>query len=80
MKTKAGSAVMGERDKNIKIMEWAMSFWMGVGLMSLINVWKMTQGKDPALYSWVMAGISAVFIAGCLIYMKSMPGKGAKGR
>ncbi len=51
------------------IMEVVMGFWLGVGLMSIINVWKITQSANPVLYSWIMFGISIFFILICLIYL-----------
>ena len=53
--------------KSKKILELAMSFWIGVGLMSIINVWKIINGRNPILYSWIMFGISVIFIVICLI-------------
>jgi hypothetical protein len=46
-----------------------MSFWIGVGLMSIINVWKITQGNNAVLYSWIMSGVSVIFLIICIIYL-----------
>ena len=48
-------------------MEWAIGFWIGVGLMSIINVWKITQNQHAVLYSWIMFGVSIICVIICLI-------------
>ena len=60
---------MIHRNKNY--LEWGMSFWMGVGLMSIINVWKITQTQHALSYSWIMFGISVIFVIICLILLKT---------
>ena len=54
-------------NKTKRQFEWAISFWIGVALMCLINVWKITQGQNAVQYSWVEFGISIFFIIICLI-------------
>ena len=54
-------------NKSKRILELAMSFWIGVGLMSIINIWKIISGRNPIIYSWIMFGISIIFIIICLI-------------
>ena len=56
--------------KEKRYFEWAISFWIGVGLMSIITVWKIIQGRNPILYSWIMFGVSIVFIITCVILIK----------
>jgi hypothetical protein len=41
-------------NKKMRSLEWAISFWVGAGLMSIINVWKITQNAHAILYSWIM--------------------------
>ena len=53
--------------KNKRALELAISFWIGVGLISIIDVWKITQNTNPILYSWIMFFISIVFIVICII-------------
>jgi hypothetical protein len=48
--------------KNKNYIEWAMAFWLGVGLMSIINVWKITSNQNAVNYSWIMFWISVVFL------------------
>jgi len=56
--------------KNKRQLEWAVSFWIGIGLMSIINVWKINQNRHALVYSWIMFGVSVVFIIICLILIK----------
>jgi hypothetical protein len=61
-------------NKTKRKFEWALSFWIGIGLMSLINVWKITQNQYALSYSWIMFGISIIFIIICCILI-TMKGK-----
>lgn len=61
-------------NKTKRQIEWAMSFWIGIGLMSIINVWKIVQNQHAVSYSWIMFGISIIFIIICLILI-SIKGK-----
>jgi tellurite resistance protein TehA-like permease len=54
-------------NKTKRQFEWAISFWIGVALMCLINVWKITENQHAISYSWIMFGISIIFIIICLI-------------
>lgn len=58
----------------LKNLEWAISFWIGVGLMSLINVWKIIQNQNALSYSWIMFGISVIAIIICAILIKRKEG------
>jgi hypothetical protein len=57
---------LNKRKTNLQL---AMSFWIGVGLMSIINVWKITQGNNAILYSRIMTGVSVIFLITCIIYL-----------
>ena len=57
--------------KNQRQLEWAIAFWIGVGLMSIINVVKLIYTKSSILYSWIMFGVSIIFIIICLILIKT---------
>ncbi len=48
-------------------LQLAMSFWIGVGLMSIINVWKITKANDAIRYSWIMSAVSLIFLIICII-------------
>ena len=49
-------------NKSKRVLEWAIAFWIGVGLMSIINVWKIAYNQHAISYSWIMFGISIIFI------------------
>lgn len=53
--------------KRRRTIELAMSFWAGIGLMNIINAWKITQGMHPLTYSWLMFGLAVFFVVLCLI-------------
>jgi len=57
-------------NKSKRQFEWAISFWIGIGLMSIINVWKISQSQNAISYSWIMFGISLIFILICAILIK----------
>jgi hypothetical protein len=59
-------------NKTKRQLEWALSFWIGIGLMSIINVWKIDYNQHALSYSWIMFGVSIIFIIICciLIYVK----------
>lgn len=55
--------------KSRSTLQWAVAFWIGVGLMSIINIWKITSSQHPVNYSWIMFWISLVFILICIVLM-----------
>ena len=57
--------------KSRRVFEWAIAFWTGIGLMSIINVIKIVYTRQTLLYDWIMFGISIIFIVICLIYLKT---------
>jgi len=57
-------------NKSKRTLEWAISFWIGIGLMSIINVWKIIQNQHALSYSWIMFGISIIWIIVCVILIK----------
>ena len=57
--------------KDKRYLEWGISLWIGIGLMSIINVWKITQNQHAISYSWIMFGISIIAIIICLILIKT---------
>jgi hypothetical protein len=57
-------------NKTKRQLELATSFWIGIGLMSIINVWKIIENKHAVTYSWIMFGISIMFIITCAILIK----------
>lgn len=53
--------------KDKRYLEWGISFWLGIGLMSIINVWKITTNQHAVSYSWIMFWFSIVFLIIALI-------------
>jgi hypothetical protein len=56
--------------KDKKYFEWAISFWIGIGLMSIINVWKIIYTKQTLSYNWIMFGVSIIFILICVVLIR----------
>ena len=50
-------------------LEWAICFWIGIGLMSIIDIWKITQDQNALRYSWIMSGFSIIFLVICIILL-----------
>jgi len=63
---------MNDQNKRKKTLELAMSFWAGIGLMSIINVWKISLSMHALTYSWIMFGVAVLFVVICLIYLTSI--------
>ncbi len=57
-------------NKNKRQLEWGISFWIGIGLMSIINVIKITYTQHTISYNWIMFGISIIAIIICVILIK----------
>jgi hypothetical protein len=55
--------------KSNMVLKLAMAFWIGIGLMSIIDIWKIAQNQHPISYNWIMFGISIIMIAICLILL-----------
>lgn len=56
--------------KKEKYLEWAVCFWIGIGLMSIINIWKIIYTQKELSYDWIMFGISIIFIVICTILIR----------
>jgi hypothetical protein len=56
--------------QNKKYLELAMSFWTGIGLMSIINVWKISKNQHAITCAEIMFGVSIIFIIVCAILIK----------
>ena len=56
--------------QNKKYLELAMSFWTGIGLMSIINVWKISKSQHAITYAEIMFAVSIIFIIVCAILIK----------
>lgn len=59
----------GKMKKSKRQIEWAISFWIGIGLMSIIDVIKIVYTQHALSYNWIMFGISIIFIIICVIYL-----------
>lgn len=57
-------------NKSKRQLEWAIAFWLGIGLMSIINVWKINQHQHAVSYSWIMFWTSIIAIIICVILIK----------
>jgi len=47
--------------------DWAISFWVGIALMSLINIWKIVTDQHAVSYDWIMFGFSVIFLLICAV-------------
>jgi len=55
-----------------KIHTWAIigiSFFAGIGLMSIINIIKTIYNQHPLLYDWIMFVVSIIIIIMGLIFL-----------
>ena len=46
-----------------------MSFWAGIGLMSILNIIKTVYTQHVLRYDLIMFAVSIIFIIICLIYL-----------
>jgi O-antigen/teichoic acid export membrane protein len=46
-----------------------ISFWAGIGLMSLANIVKVVYNQHALSYDWIMLVVSIIIIIICLIYL-----------
>jgi hypothetical protein len=46
-----------------------ISFWAGIGLMSLVNIVKVVYNQHALSYDWIMLVVSIIIIIICLIYL-----------
>lgn len=60
---------MNDKNKRKKTLELAMSFWTGIGLMSIINVWEISQSMHAITYSWIMFGVAVLLLANALFIL-----------
>jgi hypothetical protein len=63
---------MNSQKKRKRMLELAMSFWTGIGLMSIINVWKISESMHAKTYSWIMFAVAVLFVAISIIYLISI--------
>jgi hypothetical protein len=46
-----------------------ISFWAGIGLMSIINIIKTVYNQHALLYDWIMFAVSIILISISLVYL-----------
>ena len=51
-----------------------MSFFLGIGLMSIVNIIKTIFNQHPLVYDWIMLAVSIIIIIVCLILYLTKPG------
>jgi hypothetical protein len=51
-------------------LELALSFWIGIGLMSIISVLRITLNFNTLGYYWIMFGFSIIFVIICILLIK----------
>ena len=51
-----------------------ISFFAGIGLMSIINIIKTTLNHHPLQYDWIMLAVSIIIIIVCLFLYLTKPG------
>ena len=51
-----------------------MSFFAGIGLMSIVNIIKTFFNQHPIEYDWIMLAVSIIIIIVCLIMYLTKPG------
>jgi hypothetical protein len=56
--------------KNKRYLESGLAFWIGIGLMSIINIIKINYTQHAVPYDWIMFGIAAAFIIICAILIR----------
>jgi len=46
-----------------------ISFWAGIGFMSIVNIIKTVYHQNALSYDWIMFIVSIIFIIICLIFL-----------
>ena len=58
----------GEQKRN----RWliiAISFFAGIGLMSIFNIIKTIYNQHPIQYDWIMLAVSIIIMFTCLLFL-----------
>jgi hypothetical protein len=58
----------GEQKRN----RWliiAMSFFAGIGVMSIFNIIKIIYNQHPIQYDWIMLAVSIIIMSICLLFL-----------
>jgi hypothetical protein len=51
-----------------------MSFFAGIGFMSIVNIIKIVLQHHAIIYDWIMFAVSIIIISVCLILYLTKPG------
>ena len=46
-----------------------MSFFAGIGFMSIVNIIKTVFNQHPIQYDWIMLAVSIIIISICLLFL-----------
>ena len=55
--------------KTKRQLEWATSFFIGMGLMNILDIYKISQDQNALNYNWIMLGFSIIFLIICAILL-----------
>jgi divalent metal cation (Fe/Co/Zn/Cd) transporter len=58
---------MVEEKKRDMCLLLAMSFFTGIGFMSIVNIIKTMFNQHPIIYDWIMLVVSIIIISVCLL-------------
>jgi len=47
----------------------AISFFAGIGLMSIFNIIKTIYNQHPIQYDWIMLAVSIIIMSICLLFL-----------
>ena len=61
---------MNKEQKRYRWLIIGISFWAGMGLMSIINIIKTALKQHPISYDWIMFTVSVVLIVICLVMLR----------
>ena len=52
-----------------------MSFFTGIGFMSIVNIIKTALNQHPIIYDWIMLAVSIIIISVCLLLYLTKRGR-----
>ena len=59
-----------EIKKNLVAFYLGVGFWIGVGVMALLNLYKIYFHQNQYNYDWIMLGVSIIIIIVALVFRK----------
>ncbi len=65
---------MNEEKKRDIWLLLGMSFFVGIGFMSIVNIIKTALNQHPLVYDWIMLAVSIIIISVCLLLYRTKPG------